>query len=364
MGRAPELPLEQQVAALRYAGDVFLDHGITWVQEAWVDEDQIPAWIEASRQRQLTARFNLAFRLDPLNWRDSLPRFAETSHEIARSGDSRLTARTVKFFVDGVVENRSAALLTAYRDAPAHERGPANWSADELETAAITADRLGFQLHFHAIGDRAIRRALDAIEQVERLNGPRDRRPVIAHVQLVHADDLPRFARLGVTANFEPLWTQLDENMLHLTIPQLTDADRDRQFQIRSLLDSGANVSFGSDWPVTDLDWRAGLDAAITRQTPVGQPEGGWMPNERVELLSALDAYTRGSAYQAFADDAGAIAVGNRADLVLLDRDPRDADDHRLAGIRVLATWIDGIRHETSRPADDATTQFPLRTTR
>lgn len=345
MRHAPQRPLPDQIEALRRASANYLAHGFAWVQEAWVDEDQIPGWIAAAEAGALAVRFNLAFRLDPRNWRKVLPRFLASAKRIAARDDARLTAGTVKFFVDGVIENRTAALLSPYRGDRA-EIGPDYWSQTTLQAAALEADAAGFQLHFHAIGDRAVRQALDAIEHVESVNGARDRRPVIAHVQLVHPDDVRRFARLGVIANFEPLWTQLDENMLTLTFPQLEEEHRDRQFQIRTLLAAGAPVSFGSDWPVTCADWRTGLDTAVSRLTIDGEPAGGWMPQERIDMVTALDLYTRGSAYQAFADDAGTIAVGNRADLVLLDADPTAVGCGGLSSLRILATWIDGIRHD------------------
>lgn len=347
MQHAPSYPVEVRVDALRRASRAFLDQGTTWVQEAWVDEGDVDGWIAAAEQGALEIRFNLAFRADPLQWRAQEALFRATRERIAALSTPMLSARTVKFFVDGVIENGTAALLDGYRHDVATE-GLANWTDGALADAAIAFDAAGFQLHFHAIGDAAARSALDAIAAAEERNGARDRRPVIAHVQLIDDADIARLARHGVIANFEPLWSQRDPGMLALTIPMLPEQHHDRQYRIRSVADAGAVISFGSDWPVTHLDWRTGSAVAVSRRTPDGEPAGGWMPAERVDSATALRAYTAGVAHQAFADDGGRIAVGNRADLVWLDRDPLTVPSEELHRLTVRGTWVAGRHH---RPA-------------
>ena len=168
---------------------------------------------------------------------------------------------------------------------------------------------------------------------------------MIAHLQLVHSDDLPRFARLGVVANFEPLWAQLDPLMLELTIPRLGPERAARQYPIGSLARSGARISFGSDWPVSSLTPMEGLAVAVTRQTPAGHPPGGWLAAERLSLPAALAAYTSGGAWQSFEEDtAGTITVGKRADLALLGADPTTLDPADLASVPVTGTWLAGTQ--------------------
>lgn len=333
---------EERVEAVRLATAEYARLGIAWVQDAWVEPADLEAYLDASARGLLSARVNLALRADPLRWRDQVAGFEEARRRVREHADPLLTAETVKVFVDGVVENHTAAMLEDYTDTPG-DRGLPNWPAEELAEAAIAFDRLGFQLHLHAIGDAACRIALDVFEAVETANGPRDRRPVIAHVQVVDPADLPRFARLGVIANFEPLWAQLDPMMLALTLPRLGPERERLQYPIRTLHASG-RVSFGSDWPVSDDDWRPGVATAVTRQTAERAPEAGWTPAERIPLADALEAYSAGVAHQAFAEEERAVRPGGRPDLVLLDRDPRAGDPHELRGLRVLGTWVAGER--------------------
>ncbi|WP_348789240.1 amidohydrolase [Leifsonia sp. NPDC080035] len=328
---------EERVEALRLATAEYAALGIAWIQDAWVEPAEVEAYLDASARGLLSTRVNLALRADPLRWRDQLDGFTESRRRVQDNADPLLTAGTVKVFVDGVVENHTAAMLADYTDTPG-DRGMPNWDADELAEAAVAFDRLGFQLHLHAIGDAACRTALDVFEAVERRNGPRDRRPVIAHVQVVDPADLPRFERLGVIANFEPLWAQLDPMMVALTLPRLGPEREELQYPIRTLL-RDAKVSFGSDWPVSDNDWRPGVATAVTRQTAERVPAAGWTPAERIPLADALEAYSSGVAHQAFAD-----ADPAERDLVWLDRDPRSVDAHELREIRVLGTWVAGVR--------------------
>lgn len=333
---------EERVEALRRATAEYAELGIAWVQDAWVEPAEVEAYLEASTRGLLSTRVNLALRADPVRWRDQVPGFVEARRRVEELGDPLLTAGTVKVFVDGVIENHTAAMLADYTDTPG-DRGLPNWDAAELTAAAVTFDKLGFQLHLHAIGDAAARTALDVFEAVESANGVRDRRPVIAHVQVVDPVDLPRFAALGVIANFEPLWAQLDPMMVALTLPRLGPERERLQYPIRTLLAS-ARVSFGSDWPVSSPDWRPGVATAVTRQTDDRVPEAGWTPAERIPLTDALEAYSSGVAHQAFAAARGELRPGSAPDLVWLDTDPRHVDPHDLRSVRVLGTWVAGVR--------------------
>jgi predicted amidohydrolase YtcJ len=337
-------PTDEEVQAGLLRG---LDHlaglGIGWVQEAAATVGDGAAYLQAARAGTLTVRANIAWRAEPATWTTRLDRFSEMRAEIEREPACAglLSARTVKFFADGVIEQGTGHVLDPYEDAP-HSCGLPNWSTEELGEAVVAADAAGFQVHVHAIGDGGVRMALDAVAAARASAGHRDRRPVIAHTQLVHPDDLPRFAQLGVIANFEPLWAQLDEVMLELTIPRLGPARSALQYPIRSLASTGASLSFGSDWPVTDASPLAGLAVAVTRQTPEGEPEGGWLPEERVPILDAIAAYTRGAAHQAFDDDRGTLEVGAPADLVLVDTDITAVAGDEVADASVVGLWSEG----------------------
>lgn len=320
-------------------------HGIVWVQDALVSADLLDTYLTAASAGQLTCRFNLAFRAEPSHWREQADEFVAWRSRV--DGDPAaldwLTAATVKFFADGVIEAGTGFLLEPYSDAP-HTCGLPNWSTGELAEAVRCFDAAAFQIHIHAIGDGGVRMALDAIEHAQRCNGAADRRAVIAHTQLVHPDDLHRFAALGVIANFEPLWSQLDPIMLDLTIPRLGPQRSALQYQIGSLARSGAPISFGSDWPVSSVSPLAGMSVAVTRCTAAGEPLGGWTPDEKVPLRHAIRAYTAGTAFQAFEEnERGTLAPGARADFAVLAADITAIDGDEARDVAVDQTVLAGV---------------------
>jgi predicted amidohydrolase YtcJ len=338
--------------------------GLVWGQDAWTLPETLPSYLHVADAGRLTADLDLAFKVEVDRWAEQVAVFEDARRDAAaaaarRRSDGvpggRLTATTVKFFVDGVIEGGTAAMLDpycAFGDASAHhaddghDHGISNWDLDELAAAATAMDAAGFQLHLHAIGDAAIRMALDAFARVAATNGPRDRRPVVAHTHLVHPDDRPRFRQLGAVANFEPLWAQRNEIMLDLTEPRL-GAERSRwQYPIGSLVRSGAHVSFGSDWPVSSHVPLAGIAVAVTRRGASGPGAAEvFLPEEAIDLADALAAYTAGTAYQAGdEDEAGMIAVGRRADLALLAADLATVAPSELPAVEVTGTWLAGDR--------------------
>lgn len=332
-----------RIAALDTAADYYLARGVTWVQDAWVEPADVATYVEAARRGALRMRFNLALYADPRHFDSQVTHFAEQRRAVADAANPLLTANTVKFFADGVVENETGALLAPYCSG-LHSHGMRNWEGNSLAEAARQVDELGLQIHIHAIGDAAVRQALDAIEHVVTQNGPRDRRPVIAHCQLVDDADLARFAALGVIPNMQPLWAQLDALMTVLTVPRLGVERADKQYPIRTLDTSGAPLSFGSDWPVSSGAPLDGIAVATSRRTRDGEPDGGWTPHEILPIERAVSAYTAGVANQAFADnDWGVLTPGASADLVWLDRDPRATAPLDLPAAAIRATYLRGV---------------------
>ena len=322
--------------------------GIVWAQDAAVTPAELDVYLAGAADGLATCRVNVAFRADPARWTHQHDEFLAARALAAASPFGQwVTARTVKFFADGVIESGTGFLLEPYDDCTpdtVHRCGLPNWTAEGLREAVRAFDADGFQIHVHAIGDAGVRMSLDAIEHAARLNGPRDRRPVIAHTQLVHPDDRPRFAALGVIANFEPLWAAYDEFMDTLALPRLGFARTAMQYPIGSIVRSGAPISFGSDWPVSSHHPLEGLAVAVTRTNRRGEPVGGWVPEERIPMLTAIRAYTEGSADQAFDDDAGRLSVGQRADLVITDRDITAIAGEELGAAQVDETWLGGRR--------------------
>ncbi len=346
---APARSLQEKRDGLLHAAGLLAAAGVTWVQEAALAPDDVAVYLAAAETGRLAVRANIALRADPGRWRDQRAEFLAARESVdasAWSGD--VSARTVKIFADGVVEAGTAAMLAPYDEAlgdPAGSRGHPVWTPDELAAAAAAFDADGFQLHVHAIGDAAARHTLDALARLPEVNGLRDRRPVLAHTQCVDPADVGRFAELGVVANLEPLWAQLDPLQVDLTLPRLGPARGALQYPMASLLATGAVLSFGSDWPVSSYRPLEGLAVAVTRQTPDGEPAGGWVPGERLPPAAALSAYTQGVAYQAFEETSwGRVAVGLRADLVWLAGDPTTTDPRRWPGLAVQGTWLAGRR--------------------
>jgi len=331
-----------RVAALGIAADYFLARGVTWAQDAWVEPGDLATYIEAARAGALRMRFNLALYADPRHFDSQVTQFAESRRLVEQTGSPLLTANTVKFFADGVIENETGALLAPYCSG-LHSHGMRTWEGDSLAEAARRVDELGLQIHIHAIGDAAIRQALDAIEYAVKHNPDRDRRPVIAHVQLADDADLGRFAELGVIPNMQPLWAQMDALMTVLTVPRLGVERSDKQYRMRSLATSGAQLALGSDWPVSSGAPLDGIAVAVSRRTATGDPEGGWTPHEILPIEQTLSAYTAGVAYQGFAEgNWGKIVAGASADLVWLDRDPRKTPVLDIPAVTVRATYLRG----------------------
>jgi predicted amidohydrolase YtcJ len=324
----PRPPADLRRAAER-AGRYAASLGLTWVTDAWVDLDS--GFLEAYLAADLVARFDLALRADPRAWRDQLPSFADA--RAAAAGSPAVRADTVKFFTDGVIEAGTGLMLDDYCGCPG-DRGMAVWEPASLAAAVCAVDAAGFRVHLHAIGDAAVRVALDAVEAAVTANPAWDRRPVITHLQLVDPADVPRFAALGVIANFEPHWAQPDETQTRLTVPRLGPRRSAAQYPMAGLRAAGAHLSFGSDWPVTTMNPLEGLEVAVRTD---------WLPEHHLTVPQALDVMSFGAAYQARAEDTrGRIAPGAVADLVLLSADPARVPRADLGRIEVRGTWLAG----------------------
>ncbi len=262
----------------------------------------------------------------------------------------RFRATSVKIMADGVAENFTAAMREPYLDACGHATGNSGLSfvpREVLLEAVPLLEAEGFQVHVHAIGDRAVRDALDAFEAARERNGQRDSRHHIAHLQVVHPDDVRRFAALGVAANLQPLWAAHEPQMDELTIPFLGPERSTWQYPFAALRDAGARLVAGSDWPVTSPNPLWGMHVAVNRIAPaeerIGDPPA-FLPEQRLTVRDALAAYTEGSAWVNHRDDAGRIETGRLADLALLDRDVLTCPVEEISATRVLGTWVGGDR--------------------
>jgi predicted amidohydrolase YtcJ len=345
---APPATAADRLAALLRAQRHLHALGITAWQDAIVGtfagmEDPSEAYTTAARDGSLTARVVGALWWDRARGAEQIPELVERR---AASEHGRFRATSVKLMLDGVAENGTAALLDPYLDkcgCATSNRGKSFIDPTLLPAYVAELDALGFQCHFHALGDGAVRHALDAVEAARKANGPSDTRPHLAHLQVVHPADVPRFAALGATANIQPLWAAHEPQMDELTIPFLGPERSARQYPFGSLLRSGARLAAGSDWPVSSPDPIQGIHVAVNR---VGPDERGpvFLPAERVGLTAALTAYTAGSAYVNHLDDTGTVRVGALADLVVLDRDPFAGPPEAIKETGVALTYVGGER--------------------
>ncbi|GAA4107516.1 amidohydrolase [Nocardioides fonticola] len=318
--------------------------GVTAWQDAIVGpyagmDDNGPTYAAAARAGDLTASV-----VGALWWeRDrGLEQIADLVERRETLSHGRFAATSVKIMQDGVAENGTAAMLDPYLDRCGHHTGNHGLSFVEptrLRDAVAELDRLGFQVHVHGLGDRAVREALDALTGTDPAS-----RHHIAHLQFVHPDDVPRFTALGVAANLQTLWACLDEQMLELTLPFLSAEQAARQYPFGSLYLAGARLVAGSDWPVSTPDPLQALHVAVHRTAWGEEGPAGTeplLPDQALPLEVALNAYTEGAAWVNHRDDAGRIAPGAVADLAVLDRDPFD-DLATIGATRVLSTWVDG----------------------
>jgi predicted amidohydrolase YtcJ len=340
----PKLPpysAADRLGAVRRALAEANRFGITSITDADADADYLEAYANLDRRGELTARVTAALHTDaavPVEEMAARLRALRMKYR----GGNRLTVNTVKLYADGVIESHTAALLAPYIGL-GDDRGPLVYQPDDL-TARITAfDRDGFQIHVHAIGDRAIRVTLDALGHARQVNGTHDGRPVMAHLELWDPADIPRFRELGVVASFQPYWAQADQYITTLTEPVLGPARSRWLYPIASLMASGAVVAGGSDWTVSSLNPLDAIQVAITRRD-VEAPEGpAWLPEERADLPRMLAAYTTNAAYATHSErEAGSLEAGKLADLIVLDRNLFAIPVTAIHSARVLLTLLEG----------------------
>jgi predicted amidohydrolase YtcJ len=314
--------------------------GVTAVQEANASRATLETYREAERNGVLTVRVTAALSTDDARGPEQVDEMERLRTEFA---SPRVRPLAAKIFADGVIEGRTAAMIEPYLDRPGF-RGDPNLSAERLSALVRRLAAGGFNVHVHAIGDRAIRETLDAMEAAAPARAGRDLRFQIAHAQLIRPEDVKRFRPLGVVANFQPLWAYADSYMKDLTWPALRRELWPSMYPIRSVARTGAVLAFGSDWSVTSLKPLEGIQVALTRQSPDEEPIDVMQPDEAIDLPDALAAYTIGAAYaMGLEKETGSLEVGKRADLIVLEKNLFDVPARQLGKTRVLLTLVDGI---------------------
>ena len=343
----PTVSPEAMRAALVEAQAYLHSLGVTSWQDACIGElfgmpDNFEPYLSADADGTLVSRVTGAQW-----WSPDLPpdHVGELLDRKGRS-EGRFRVTAAKLMLDGVCENLTAAVHDAYVGHE-HEHGISMYDPEQLREVARLLSAAGFDLHVHAVGDRAVTEALDAIEPLHDAG----RRHQVAHLDLVTRDDLVRMGRIGALANVSPLWARLDPVLVETKLPLLTAEQQQRHFPFGTLHRNSVPIAFGSDWPVSTPDPIAGLHTAVTRTAAPGDvhaPDARsrtepLLPAERLSLDAALDAYTREAARAARLDGhVGRIAVGMDADLVVLDRDPYAVEAADLGTLRVQRTYVRG----------------------
>ncbi|MFI5067651.1 MAG: amidohydrolase [Streptosporangiales bacterium] len=343
---------QEQLSGLLLAQQHLHALGITAWQDAIVGDylgypDPLPAYLAAAADGTLTARVTGALWWDRSRGGEQLDDLLGR-RQAGQAG--RFRATVVKIMQDGVAENFTAGMIDPYLDGCGCQTSNSGLSyvdPADLAEQVTRLDAAGFGVHVHAIGDRAVREALDAFAAARAANIVSPGRHHIAHLQVIHPDDVPRFAQLAVTANMQALWAAHEPQMDELTIPFLGPQRAARQYPFGALLRAGARLAAGSDWAVSSANPLWGMHVAVNRALPPGQGDPGagpLLPGQALTLPEAMAAYTAGSAYVNYLDETGAVAPGYLADLVILDRDPFTAPPAEIAAATVAATYVAGAQ--------------------
>ena len=330
----------EKLAVLRAGIHWANENGLTRVHSAGGDFEEFALYDELRRRGDLTLRMYIAYFLNPPELR---------SKDIAAIEEARkkytgdwLSGGVVKMMIDGVIESHTAAMLEPYTDDPSM-KGKLFWEPDNYKAAVAELDKRGLQLFTHAIGDYAVRTALDAYENAENVNHTQDRRPRIEHIETITTEDIPRFGKLGVIASMQPLHAYPDEDTLRVWAGNVGPDRASRAWVWNSIAKAGGHLAFGSDWNVVTLNPWEGLQMAVTRQTTEGKPDGGWMPEQRVTLAQAVEGYTLGAAYAGRREKTeGSIESGKLADLIILSQNIFEIDPHAIAQTKVVKTIVGG----------------------
>ena len=337
----PDVTREDRIRALRAGIGEAHRFGVTSVQNASGSADEFALYDEIRRAGDLQLRVYSSLSIRPGFTDADADRFDAIRKQYP--DDPLFKAGAVKLVSDGVIEAHTAAMIEPYTNKPT--AGLPNFTADELKRIVTTMDTRGWQIFVHAIGDGAIRMTLDAFEAATAANPApaRGRRHRIEHIESVAAADIPRFGKLGVIASMQPYHGNPSPNQIDVWAGNIGPERASRAWVWNSIRNAGGALAFGSDWPVVTLDPRVGISMAVNRTTPDGRPDGGWLPEQKLPLSTAIDAYTRGAAYASFDEmRKGSLVPGMLADLVVLSADIFSAPPEKLLDAVVQMTIFDG----------------------
>ena len=346
--RMPETPDTDWEAGVRFGQALCNRNGFTGVLDALVTDRHLRVYRAVEKSTGLTVRVASTALVEPSDTVDgALTRIEGFRRDFA---SPMLKVHSAKFFLDGVLENRTAAMLEDYHDAEGGN-APVMFGENHLRELFVAFDAARFQIHCHVIGDKAVRVSLDALEAARDVNGAWPGLHQLAHVQCVDPEDIPRFAKLGIMPNIQPLWARNEPSVTDVAIPIAGPRMARWIYPFRSLIDAGATCALSSDWGVSTLNPFHIMQTAITRQPPgKGKDVPAFLPEERLTLDECIKGYTVNAAAAAWRTaDTGSLELGKFADLIILDRDLFAIDSYEIADTQVMLTLLGGRevhRHE------------------
>lgn len=339
--RMPKTTDEDFADGVRYAQAHANRHGITGVLDASVEERHARVYRQLVEEDGLTVRVLATARVDPSESTDEA--LQRVSKLRAACQFPMFRIHSAKFFLDGVIENRTAAMIEDYSD-PEGGNAELMFTPDQIIELFTAFDAARFQIHVHAIGDLATRAALDGMEAARRVNAPWPSHHHIAHIQCIDPDDIPRFAELGVTANIQPLWARYEPSVTDIALPMVGLERGKWMYAFRSIKDTGALMTLSSDWTVSTLNPFEIIETAMTRQPP--KREGNhpvFLPEQRLSLQDCIEGYTINAAVAGWrAGETGSLSKGKFADLIILDRNIYESDVYDIGETKVLTTMLGG----------------------
>ena len=338
--KIPKPTRSERLDALRKGIHEANKAGLVRVHSAGQDFEYLDLYGDLRKSGELTLRFYIAYFLNPPGLTPAINKQIEDARRLYN--DNLISGGVVKTMLDGVVEAHTAAMLAPYSDDPS-QSGKLFWDPDQYQATVAALDSRGLQIFTHAIGDRAVRLALDAYQNAAEVNHTQDARPRIEHIETISAQDIDRFGKLGVVASMQPLHSYPDEDTLSIWARNIGPERAKRPWVWRSIEQKGGVLAFGSDWPVVTLNPWPGVQTAVTRQTSDGEPVGGFVPLQRLSLDDTIRAYTLGAAFAGRREKAeGSLETGKLADFIVLDRDLFKIEPSEIGKTQVLLTVVGG----------------------
>jgi len=340
----PEPSYEDKIQALRQGMKLAASLGITSMQNASGSEEELRLYLDLLKKEELTVRYAASFSVGEKTSSEQFKRFNFIKDSIGTE-NPWIRADAIKFMIDGVIESHTAAMIEHYADLLPDDElalGMLNINEEKYKSLVSDLDAMGFRLYTHAIGDRGVREVFTAYEKASTVNPNRDRRHRIEHIETISQEDIPRFAKSGILASMEPI--HADPATVGVWAKAIGEERLPWSFAWKSILESGAQLVFSSDWPACiSLDPIRGIHVAVNRRDPSGFPEEGWIPQEKISVYEAMKAYTSMGAYSSFEENQkGLIKVGHLADLIVFSQDLFSIDPMDIHTTKVEMTIVDG----------------------